>query len=147
MTIKTASEALWNAVQAKITDNLSDQPGVTFQDNPVSPPGDAVVVVSWDLELGDEAVKLLVGELTVVFGCVSFSGDGKEGRTASSDLAYWLADLFLSAPHLGDVALDMLPPIISRFVPPPDEVAHSSIEEHQHWTTVRLVWRYTLARP
>jgi hypothetical protein len=147
MTTKDAIDALWDAVVSRIESNLSSQPGVQFFEWQVfyaSRAKKAIVSLRRSVRFSDAAVKLLLGELTVEFGCMVQAGDKTRGKEDAEALAFWLADLFLDDPFLGGVARDMRIEEIEFDALPPENVQEGT---SQHWVNVTVVWEKDFSRP
>ena len=148
MTIQTSINAIWAAVKASLVADLEDDhPDVGFHEWATfysDRNRSAIVVVDRRLRTQDSAVRLLLGELMVEFGCMVRSGEPTKGREEAELLAYWLADHFMADPHLGGVSRNVRDVEIDFMAEPPPETGDDG---PQNWVNVTVVWEADFSRP
>jgi hypothetical protein len=94
-----------------------------------------VVPTEWGANRG-------VAEQVIEFGITGLSFKPEDSAKELEELAFALADLFLSDPELSGNARDVRVEEIA-----PDATPEGMEESTQPWATVRLAWEYEFLRP
>lgn len=148
MTIQSATDAAWTAAKALIEAQFEiDQPETEFYEFSrlfAATSNRAIIVDTRQLGNTNAAVKLLLGELVVTFACMVRSGEPTEGIKEAEDLAYWLADLFMSDECLGGATRTVRVPLIEYDSAPSFELEDVDSADY---CAVTVIWEIDYARP
>ena len=151
MGLKDSVDAVWTAAKARLATQVeSEQEGAKFYEwgeFHARRVRKAIVVLRRVVEFEGEAVALVGGELSVVFGCMVQSGDKSKGKEETEALAFWLAEMFMADQFLGGVCRDTRVDSVELDFEAPEPISSREPEgEPQQWAAVTVVWQFEYSR-
>lgn len=151
MGLKDSVDAVWTAAKSLLNSKIDDeQQGTQFYEWGewhARRTRKNISVLSRTVTFEAGAVQLVLGELSVLFGCMVQSGDMADGKQKAEELGYWLAEVFMADQFLGSVARDTRIDAIELDFESPEAVSSRDMKgDPQQWVGVTVVWELQYSR-